>query len=159
MTKAPTILLFDDEPMLRDATAMMLSRRGGRVSTAATLDDALELARERVFDVAVLDLSSADASPFSVVAAMRAASCLPRRFVICVGADEVAEAGDFHDVLRKPFDFDRLLQLVFARSDRRPSRSGVFSQAGAKVIPLQRRGRPVRTPRPRAARARRAPGG
>jgi DNA-binding response OmpR family regulator len=157
MTHAPTtILLFDDEPMLRDATAMMLARRGGRVTTAASLDEALELARERIYDVAVLDLSSTSPSASAVVAAMRAAGCLPRRFVVCVDVEARAEAGAFHEVLEKPFDFEQLVALVFAhRGERKPSRSGVFPQARRTVVPIHRRGRPVRVPRPRVARARR----
>src|SRR5262245_55956454 len=57
MNSSVTILLLDDEPMLRRATTLMLASRGGRVSAAATPDEAVALAEARLFDVGIIDLS------------------------------------------------------------------------------------------------------
>ena len=57
MTSPVTILLLDDEPLLRCATALILSRRGGRVTVARSADEAVAFACERVHDVAVFDVS------------------------------------------------------------------------------------------------------
>ena len=48
------LLVVDDEPFLRDAVAASLTFLGFQVSTADTGTEALRLARERPFDLAVL---------------------------------------------------------------------------------------------------------
>ncbi len=51
-----TVLLVDDERDYLDLSAKRLSLRGFAVSVASSGHDALELARRRAFDVAVLDV-------------------------------------------------------------------------------------------------------
>lgn len=155
---APSILLLDREPMLRDATAMMLSKRGGKVTTAATLDDALELAAERVYDVAVIDVSEGSPGGRDILAAMRERGCLPRRVILCCADPQGRDGGDFTEVIQKPFPFDRLLASVFGgESKRRPTLSGVFPSLQAPAATQRRRTAGVRTPR-RAAQGRRGRG-
>jgi CheY-like chemotaxis protein len=135
MTSAPTILLVDEEPLLRRATAMLLTNRGARVSSVATVAEAIVLAGEQVFDVAVLDVSPEGPSAAVMVGLLRERGLLPRRFVVCLpGAPQ--EENDFTVVLRKPYPFDHLLAAVFGpERARRPARSGVFAlvRAGAQL--------------------------
>lgn len=126
---APLILLLDDEPMLRGATASMLTSRGGHVSVARHLNEAVELARERPHEVAIIDLAATP--PLEVIAALRPHLGAACHFIVCVGPDHSPEL-DGVDVLSKPFDFEHLLDLVFSRPARRKrSRSGVFPLFGA----------------------------
>jgi CheY-like chemotaxis protein len=131
MTSSATILLLDDEPMLRRATTVMLASRGGRVSAAATADEAVALAEARVFDVAIFDVSPAGPSASDVLHRIRAGGLVPRR-VIAVTSAPLArrEAEQFSEVLTKPYPFDRLLRAVFG-SGRRRTRSGIFASTKA----------------------------
>jgi CheY-like chemotaxis protein len=150
MTSAPTILLVDEEPILRSATALLLTNRGARVSPDATLAEAMTLVSRESFDVAILDISPGGPSAAVMVDLLRARELLPHRFVVCVprGAQEEV---NFTVVLRKPYRFERLLEAVFgpARA-RRQSRSGVFVRGrgsdGAQLR-LTRRATPARRDR------------
>jgi len=160
MTIHPTILLVDGEDMLRDATAMMLSRRGGRVRSAATLDEAVELAAGGRYDVAVLDESSASPRATEVLRRMRLLGCLPRRIIVCSGeAMSPADAEQFSSVIPKPFAFELLVRAVFGAPVRLRAQSGLFP----RIRNTMRRGNAgtrgvtVRTPR-RAAQGRRGHG-
>lgn len=152
MTSPVTILLLDDEPMLRRATAMLLSGRGGVVTAAATADEAVALSSERLYDVAIFDLSPPGPSAADVLARIRAGGLVPRRVIAVSSAPLDAPA--FTAVLGKPYPFDRLLRAVFGRGGRGRTRSGVFPRASAP----QRRRVTRRGPRP-AAKARRDRGG
>jgi CheY-like chemotaxis protein len=146
MTTAPTILLLDDEPLLRQATALLLRRCGGRVSTAASTVDAIRRVRSRPFDVAIVDLSGATSAP-EILAALRAAGCEARRVVVCADAELTPEdARNVAAVLRKPYPFARLLRAVFG-----PQRGAHGAAAPARRVPTPRR----RAPRAPADPARR----
>ena len=170
-SRATSVLLLDSEPLLREATAMMLAKRRAEVRTAGTLDEALELAAERIFDLAILDLPPG-APVAEALAALRASGCPPRRFVVCCAKADAEAAREAALVLEKPFAFDRLGEAVFGRPrQRRPTCSGVFpalrgrsatTRAGASgARPASRGARkdsrtapPIRAPR-RAAQGRR----
>ena len=141
----PTILLFDEEQLMRDATALLLQNRGGKVTKAATLEEALTHLVKKTYDVAVIDLCDASPRCVEILQHMKERACVPRRVIVCTSAPVPRlDAVEFTDVLVKPYPFDRLLDAVFGRSPaRRPSRSGLF--------PLARR---VKTMR-RTAQARR----
>lgn len=128
MTHTPNVLLLDQDHVLRRATALLLSNRGACVAPAATLEEALALARCRIYDVAVIDLSPSLPRAGEILRRLRRDGMVPRRVVLCV--DEpipVEEAGDFSEVLRKPYDFEQLLASIFGqRGARRPTRSGIF---------------------------------
>lgn len=53
--KALRVLIADDEPTLRLAISLFLNRRGHQVTQAADAYEALRLAREQPFDVALVD--------------------------------------------------------------------------------------------------------
>lgn len=150
MTSALTILLVDEEPILRSATALMLTNRGARVSPAATLAQAIVLASDQIFDVAILDVSPDGPSAAVMVDLLRARGLLPQRFVVCIPTG-FQEETDFMVVLRKPYPFEHLLDAVFGPSRaRRQSRSGVFvrgKEGDGLSLRLTRRATPGRRDR------------
>ena len=162
MISPVTILLLDDEPTLRHATALLLSRRGGEVTAVASAEEAVARAGERLYDVAILDVSPPGPSAIDVLARMRAGGLVPRRVIAVCGAplDEPA----FTAVLCKPYAFERLLRAVFGPGGRGRTRSGVFPRAeapGKKRITRRssKRAAPARPDRGGRSAARRTRGG
>jgi CheY-like chemotaxis protein len=128
MTYQPNVLLLDQDPVLRRATALLLCNRGALVSPAATLEEAISLSRQRVYDVALIDLDPGTRSAREILGRLRREGTMPRRVVFC--ADEPIScdgADDLCEVLLKPYAFGRLLSSIFVELTPRPSaRSGVF---------------------------------
>src|SRR5580658_9417596 len=65
------LLVVDDEPFLRDAVAASLRFLGFDVATAETGSQALRLARDRSFDLIVLDVMLPDTDGFEIVRRLR----------------------------------------------------------------------------------------
>ncbi len=150
MTSALTILLVDEEPILLRATALLLTNRGGSVSPAGTLAEAIVLASAQDFDVAVLDVAAEGPSAAVMVGLLRARGLLPRRCVVCL-PNGPQEDADFTVVLRKPYPFEHLLDAVFgAPRVRHQVRSGVFARVRAReavAVRPMRRAMPARRDR------------
>jgi CheY-like chemotaxis protein len=139
---AVQVLLFDEEPILRRATALMLGARGATVVTARTVDELVALANKRIYDVAVVDVPYDGPSGAEIVARLRAGGLLPRRIVVCAAAPvERREAELFTQVIVKPYPFGQLVTAVFGSANRRrPTRSGVFSRVRARLPRLAEQG-------------------
>ena len=69
------LLVVDDEPFLREAVAASLRFLGFEVTTAQTGSEALRLARDRPFDLVVLDVMLPDTDGFEVVTRLRREGC------------------------------------------------------------------------------------
>ena len=110
------LLVVDDEPFLRDAVAASLRFLGFEVSTAETGAGALRLARDRPFDLIVLDVMLPDGDGFEVVRRLRAdGSRVPVIFLTArdTQADKVTGltlGGD--DYLTKPFGLEELAARI-----------------------------------------------
>lgn len=128
MLNVPTILLLDEEQLMREATALLLTNRGAKVTKAATLDEALGELGRRSFDIAIIDLSGASTKCVDILQRMRDQGNVPHRVIVCTNQPLPRHASsELTDVIVKPYPFERLLDAVFgARASRRPSRSGVF---------------------------------
>lgn len=114
MTSVVTILLVDEEPILRRATALMLANRGGDVTDASTADEAAAVAGRRTFDVAVLDATPGGPSAAEMLRRMRERGVTARRTIAISSAPlDRREATEFAGVLRKPYRFELLLTAVF----------------------------------------------
>lgn len=120
------LLVVDDEQFLRDAVAASLRFLGFGVRTAETGGDALRLARERPFDLLVLDVMLPDTDGFEVVRRLRRdGSHVPVIFLTArdTQADKVAGltlGGD--DYMTKPFGLEELAARI--RSVLRRTRRG-----------------------------------
>jgi CheY-like chemotaxis protein len=155
MTSSVTILLIDDEPLLRRATALLLGRHGARVTAAGTVEEAVALTRKQLYDVAVLDVSPPGPSATAILGRIRADGLVPRRVIAVSSAPVVGrEADELTLVLPRPYPFESLLQAVFGVGGRRRTRSGVFACAE----PASASGVSSKGPRS-AARGGRGPGG
>ncbi|EYF05548.1 response regulator [Chondromyces apiculatus] len=116
-TRTPTILLLDQDDMLRKMTAVLLSSRGaGAVSPAATLDEAIALAHEAPYDVLLIDRSETMPAARELMDKLRQEGLTPARVVLCTDTPaDVDDATDGTEVLLKPYAFDRLVAAVFGR--------------------------------------------
>ena len=119
------LLVVDDEPFLRDAVAASLTFLGFQVSTADTGTEALRLARERPFDLAVLDVMLPDTDGFEVVRRLRRdGSRLPVIFLTAKDTQDdkvtgLTLGGD--DYMTKPFGLEELaarIRTVLRRTRR-----------------------------------------
>ena len=123
------LLVVDDEPFLRDAVAASLRFLGFDVATADTGSDALRLARDRPFDLVVLDVMLPDTDGFDVVRRLRRDGChVPVIFLTArdTQADKVTGltlGGD--DYMTKPFGLEELAARI--RSVLRRTRPGKAS--------------------------------
>ncbi|MDR2986597.1 MAG: response regulator, partial [Nocardiopsaceae bacterium] len=110
------LLVVDDEPFLRDAVAASLRFLGFEVSTAENGTDTLRLARERPFDLMVLDVMLPDIDGFEVVRRLRRdGSRIPVIFLTAkdTQADKVTGltlGGD--DYMTKPFGLEELAARI-----------------------------------------------
>jgi two-component system OmpR family response regulator len=118
------VLVVDDEPFLRDAVAASLRFLGFEVSTADNGTQTLRLARDRGFDLVVLDVMLPDTDGFEVVRRLRQDGCqVPVIFLTARDnqADKVTGltiGGD--DYITKPFGLEELAARI--RSVLRRSR-------------------------------------
>jgi two-component system OmpR family response regulator len=110
------LLVVDDEPFLCDAVAASLRFLGFEVTTAGTGNGALRLARDRPFDLVVLDVMLPDTDGFEVVRRLRGEGWrVPVIFLTArdTQADKVTGlmlGGD--DYLTKPFGLEELAARV-----------------------------------------------
>jgi len=110
------LLVVDDEPFLRDAVAASLRFLGFGVTTADTGTSALRLARERRFDLVVMDVMLPDTDGFELVRRLRQEdSWVPVTFLTArdTQADKVTGltlGGD--DYLTKPFGLEELAARI-----------------------------------------------
>jgi two-component system, OmpR family, response regulator len=123
------LLVVDDEPFLCDAVAASLRFLGFGVTTAGNGHDALRLARDRPFDLVVLDVMLPGTDGFDVVRRLRRdGSRVPVIFLTArdTQADKVnglTLGGD--DYLTKPFGLEELAARI--RTVLRRTRSSAMS--------------------------------
>jgi two-component system response regulator RegA len=124
MTPGPSILIVDDDEVLRERLARSFASRGYEARTAADYDTALALAREDAPELAVVDLRMPGPSGLELVRELRALD-EGTRIVVLTGYGSIATAIDAVRLgathyLQKPADADEIL-AAFARGDGPPS--------------------------------------
>jgi two-component system response regulator RegX3 len=111
------VLFADDEPTIREAVAYALRVEGVNVRTYETGSGALDAARDRRFDLVILDVMLPDISGLEVCRRLRSSSGVPIMLLTArdTEADLVLgfEAGA-DDYLRKPFSMTELVLRVRA---------------------------------------------
>jgi two-component system OmpR family response regulator len=112
----PELLVVDDEQFLRDAVAASLRFLGFEVAAAENGTDALRLARNRQFDLVVLDVMLPDIDGFEIVRRLRGeGNRVPVIFLTArdTQADKIAGltiGGD--DYMTKPFGLEELAARI-----------------------------------------------
>ena len=121
----PRVLVVDDEPNIRELVQVALNFHGCAVTTGATGEDALQLARAYDPDLIVLDVLLPDIDGFEVCRRLRSvANDVPVIFLTArdATADTVTGltiGGD--DYITKPFSVEALVarvRAVLRRTDR-----------------------------------------
>lgn len=123
-TTRKSILIVEDEPIIRETLAEFLTGEGFEVRTAPTAADAIKLAQERDYDVGICDIQLPDGDGVKVLRQMHRIN--PAMFVLIISAYATVEnaveaftAGAF-DYLVKPVRFEELvkrLQRLFKFQD------------------------------------------
>jgi DNA-binding response OmpR family regulator len=127
------ILLVDDDALLRRSLSFSLEQAGYRVSTAASGEDALALARRDPPDLVLLDIGLPGMDGLETLRHFEGEMALPVIFLTARRRelDEVLglELGA-DDYITKPFDLDVLLARVKSvlRRVRRPPEPGAAPQ-------------------------------
>lgn len=115
--RRPTVLLVEDNQLLRWWMANSLQREGWCILAPKSVDEAIKMAGACAFDVLITDWRlTDDRDGFEVLAQVRAKS--PRILAILMSAEADAElagraqANGFDVVLRKPFPLAEILGVV-----------------------------------------------
>lgn len=104
----PTLLLVDDDDAFRQALGRAMTRRGFAVTMAAGADEAEALAKEQVFEYAIVDVRMPGKGGIELCAALRAID-EGTRIVVLTGYGTIANAvaamrAGAVDYLMKPAD-------------------------------------------------------
>src|SRR2546427_9646650 len=112
------VLVVEDDPRLASTLDRVLAAEGHDVEVAADGNDALHRARERPFDLVVLDIMLPGLDGISVCRRLRSTGSVPILLLTALGGTEERGPGlDFRadDYLVKPFPYQEL------RGPRRPA--------------------------------------
>jgi CheY-like chemotaxis protein/anti-sigma regulatory factor (Ser/Thr protein kinase) len=108
---ANTVLVIDDDPVVRDLMTRFLTREGFRAATAATGDEGLRLARELHPLAITLDVLMPGLDGWSVLSALKADAAtvdIPVIILSIVDDKNLGFALGASDYLTKPINRDRL---------------------------------------------------
>jgi DNA-binding NtrC family response regulator len=112
----PSILVVDDEPLIRETLAEYLTQEGFGVAAAGDGEAALALAAERPFDVALCDVQLPGMDGLELLERLLRIS--PQTFVLLITAYATVESAveafqrGAHDYLMKPILLDEVLNKI-----------------------------------------------
>jgi len=115
--KGSRILVVEDEPRLAATLERVLGQEGHDVEVAGDGNDALRRARERAFDLVVLDIMLPGLDGIAVCKRLRATGPVPILLLTALGGTEERVRGldsGADDYLVKPFAYEELLARVRA---------------------------------------------
>lgn len=122
-TSAPSLLLVDDDDVLRERLGRALRERGYDVRTASHYDEAIALAQADSPEMAVVDLRMPGTSGLELIRDLKAIDA-STRIVMVTGYGSIANAVDAVKLgadhyLSKPADADDIV-AAFARAEAPP---------------------------------------
>ena len=112
----PTVLLVEDDELVRDAMCKALVRAGYQVETATTGHDAIGILRYSGIDIVLLDIQLPDVSGIDLCARIRELQPnLP--VVVCTGCTDPEENAELiklgiNRYFPKPIAMDELLEAM-----------------------------------------------
>jgi two-component system, NtrC family, response regulator PilR len=127
-TDAPfSLLVIDDEPDLRTLYELTLLREGYEVETAGSVEEALQMLKERSYSAVISDMRLPDGSGLDILAQLEADARREKAIVITAygsaeNAVEALKAGAF-DYLTKPVDLRQFRLVVAAALGKVPPSS------------------------------------
>ena len=136
--------MVEDEPAIAEAVSYALTDAGYEVDAVGDGDDALAAARERTYDLMVLDLLLPGTQGMDVCRTLRAESDLPIVMLTAREAEAERVAGldaGADDYVTKPFSIAELVSRVRAllrRRDLDRSRAPAAQQVGGLHIDVTR---------------------
>jgi two-component system response regulator PilR (NtrC family) len=127
-----SLLVIDDEPDLRTLYELTLLREGYEVETAGSVEEALQMLKERAYSAVITDMRLPDGSGLDILAQLEADARREKAIVITAygsaeNAVEALKAGAF-DYLTKPVDLRQFRLVVASALGRAP-------QAAPTVVP------------------------
>jgi len=139
MNDAPTILLVDDDNVLRDVLGRVLTRDGYNVVPAAGVAEALELAGEHTLSLALVDLSLPDGDGVGLADSLRERQAdLPLILMTAypIRLREDPEIGSrFRRVMIKPLNLDELRAAVKEALHGVPAAETASPNAASETAP------------------------
>jgi two-component system response regulator PilR (NtrC family) len=162
-----SLLVVDDEPDLRTLYELTLLREGYEVETAGSVEEALQMLRERAYSAVITDMRLPDGSGIDVLSSLEADGRREKAIVITAygsaeNAVEALKAGAF-DYLTKPVDLRQFRLVVASALGRSPQSaptvvpSSLPSVAGEAAVAARAAAAPPR-PAPQHAALRRLSG-
>jgi two-component system response regulator PilR (NtrC family) len=120
-----SLLVVDDEPDLRTLYELTLLREGYEVETAGSVEEALQMLKERAYSAVITDMRLPDGSGLDVLAQLDADGRKEKAIVITAygsaeNAVEALKAGAF-DYLTKPVDLRQFRLVVASALGRAPA--------------------------------------
>ncbi|HEY8133873.1 MAG TPA: response regulator [Thermoanaerobaculia bacterium] len=130
---AKRVLIVDDEAVIRELLGTLLRQRDLTVDEASDGREALELLKENLYSVVLLDLLMPNVDGFGVIEGLTYSPVV----LVITGADRALvkqlDPKKIHGVVRKPFDSEELANLVVACAEIR-SRSAFETMAISAMI-------------------------
>lgn len=133
---AKRVLVVDDDATIRELLVSALRRRDLLLDEASDGREALDLLRQNIYSVVLLDLLMPEIDGFGVLDEIGSALATPVVLVI-TGADrsiiKELDSQKIHGVVRKPFDPDELANIVVACAEIK-NRRGFETMAISAMI-------------------------
>ena len=111
-----SILIVDDEELLRSLLTDLIEEVGHQAESAATLFEGLQLARHHPFDLVFLDVRLPDGNGLDALPGFRSAPSQPEVLIITGGMDsngaELAIQSGAWNYIQKPFTKNDILLQV-----------------------------------------------
>jgi two-component system, OmpR family, response regulator MtrA len=134
------ILLVEDDPSIREVTALGLSRAGFRVTATADGRDGLQRARRDAFELVLLDVMLPTLDGFEVCREIRKVSTIPIIMLTARGEPTDVVVGlelGADDYVTKPFELSELVARIRAvlRRTRSEREDPVIEVGGLRIDP------------------------
>ena len=126
MSSKPRILIVDDEERFRNTMSKLLTVEGYEVSIAGTGPEALEMLRQNLHDLVILDVRMPEMNGVQVLSEIKKID-VSLEVIIMTGyasvdtAKEIMKLGAY-DYLLKPYAIAELLEKIDAAYDRKMAR-------------------------------------
>jgi CheY-like chemotaxis protein len=133
---APTILLVEDDPDIREMMSTLLGMAGFGVVACETAECGLNALREQEFDLVLTDYALPRKSGVWLLENAEQEGLIDGTPVLIVTAHPHVDGADSYEIVQKPFDLDDLVDRVRRRmeGDRGPRRrritAGPFVRQG-----------------------------